>query len=87
MDSERRILHKDSKYVCGVRGGAVGLGTELQAGRPRVRFPMVSVKFFINVNLPAALLSRASCVEIREHQPLGTLWVCTGSVVPVPEHL
>jgi len=32
--------------VCvGVRGGAVGWGTALQAGRSRVRFPMVSLEF------------------------------------------
>jgi len=86
MDSERRILHKDSKYVCGSCGGAIGLGTELQAGRPRVRFPMVSMKFVININLAAALWSRACWLEIKEHQPLGTLWVCTGTAVPLPEH-
>jgi hypothetical protein len=28
-------------------GGAVGCGTALQAGRSRVRFPMVSLEFFI----------------------------------------
>jgi len=37
----------------GVRGGAVG--TALQAGRSRVRFPMVSLEFFIDIILPAAL--------------------------------
>ena len=39
----------------GPRGGAVGWGTALQAGRPRVRFPMVSLEFFIDIILPAAL--------------------------------
>jgi len=39
----------------GARGGAVGRGTELQAGRSRVWFPMVSLDFFIDVILPAAL--------------------------------
>ena len=39
----------------GTRGSAVGWGTALQAGRSRVRFPMVSLKFFINIILPAAL--------------------------------
>jgi len=38
-----------------VRGGAVGRGTVLQAGRSRVRLPMVSLEFFIGVILPAAL--------------------------------
>ena len=29
-------------------GGAVGGGTALQVGRSRVRFPMVSLEFFID---------------------------------------
>jgi len=41
--------------VEGVCGSAVGWGTALQAGRSRVRFPMVSLKFFIDIILPAAL--------------------------------
>jgi hypothetical protein len=39
----------------GSLGGVVGLGTALQAGRSRVRFPMVSLEFFIDIILPAAL--------------------------------
>jgi len=35
----------DSYPLVGARGGAVGLGTALQAGRSRVRFPMVSREF------------------------------------------
>ena len=31
--------------ICGARDGAVGWGTALQAGRSRVRFPMVSLEF------------------------------------------
>jgi hypothetical protein len=31
----------------GARGGAVGWGSALQAGRSRIRFPMVSLEFFI----------------------------------------
>ena len=49
-----------SDYVLmfmGVRGDAVGWGTALQAGRSRVRFPMVSLEFFIDIILPAALWS------------------------------
>jgi hypothetical protein len=46
-------------FVCtensGVRGGAVGRGTVLQAGRSWVRFPMVSLEFFIDIILLAAL--------------------------------
>jgi len=41
--------------VWGVRGGAVGLGTGLQAGRTRVRFPMVSLEFLTDIILPSAL--------------------------------
>jgi hypothetical protein len=36
-------------------GGAVGCGTALRAGRSQVRFPMVSLEFFIHIILPAAL--------------------------------
>ena len=39
----------------GARGGAFGWGTALQAGRSRVRFPMVSLEFFIDLILAAAL--------------------------------
>jgi len=38
-------------------GGAVGWGTALQVGRRRVWFPMMSLEFFIDINLPAALWS------------------------------
>ena len=41
--------------VTGARGGAVGWGTALQAGRSRVLFPMVSLEFFIDIILKAAL--------------------------------
>jgi len=30
-------------------------GTALQVGRSRIRFPMVSLEFFIDIILPAAL--------------------------------
>ena len=39
----------------GARGGAVGWGTALQVGRSRIRFPMVSLEFFIDMILLAAL--------------------------------
>jgi len=39
----------------GARGGAVGWGTALQAGRSRVGFPMVSLEIFIDIILPVAL--------------------------------
>ena len=37
------------EYCVGARGGAVGWGTALLAGRSRVRFPMVSLEFFIDI--------------------------------------
>ena len=44
------------KLICSeVRGGAVDSGTVLQAGRSRVQVPMVSLEFFIDIILPAAL--------------------------------
>ena len=36
-------------------GGTGGRGTALQAGRSRVRFPIGSLEFYINIILPAAL--------------------------------
>jgi hypothetical protein len=42
------------KY-CTYSRGAVGWGTALQTGRPRIRFPMVPLEFFINIFLLAAL--------------------------------
>jgi hypothetical protein len=39
----------------GVGGSAVGWSTALQAGRSRVRFPMVSLEFFIDIILTVAI--------------------------------
>ena len=46
----------------GARAGCINIllqyyrkGTALQVGRSRVRFPMVSLEFFIDIFLPAAL--------------------------------
>ena len=44
-----------SKFLINARGGAVGWGTALQAGRSRVRFPLVSLEFFNEIILLAAL--------------------------------
>jgi len=41
--------------VFGARGGAVGCGTAPQARRLQVRFPMVSLEFFVDIILLAAL--------------------------------
>jgi hypothetical protein len=56
--AEIKICIKDKfalPFDTGARGGAVGWGTALQAGGLRVRFPMVSLKLFIDIILPAAL--------------------------------
>jgi hypothetical protein len=42
---------KYSMYSC----GTVGWSTALQTGRPWIRFPMVSLEFFIDIIFPAAL--------------------------------
>jgi hypothetical protein len=44
-----------SPYFYGVCSGAVEWGTALQAGRSQVQFPMVSLEFFIDIILLAAL--------------------------------
>jgi hypothetical protein len=43
------------KRMKGARGSVVGLRTMRQAGRSRVRFPMRSLDFSIDLILPAAL--------------------------------
>ena len=51
------IFKRSNCYTAirGVRGGAVGWCTALQAGRSRVRFPLLSLECFIDIILPAAL--------------------------------
>ena len=49
------IYHLLTHRICGAHGSAVGWGTTLQVGRSRVRFLMVSLEFFIDIILPAAL--------------------------------
>jgi hypothetical protein len=41
--------------LIGARVGAVGWGSALQIGRSRVRSPILSLEFFIDITLPAAL--------------------------------
>ena len=55
--SQKRDASKYRPLTPRCRGGAVGSGTALQAGRSRVRFPIVSLEFFIDIILPAALWS------------------------------
>ena len=49
-----RHCHKCT-FVFGVRGGAVGWGTELKVGRSRVRCPMVSLEFFIDIKVAGSI--------------------------------
>jgi hypothetical protein len=61
----RNILQYHTKYTENIintvviggytAGSAVGWGTALQAGRSLIRFPMVSLEFFIDIIIPAAL--------------------------------
>jgi hypothetical protein len=54
-----------------VRSGAVGSGIVLQAGRSWIRFPMVSLEFFIDIILPAALgLTQPLTEMMRERRPV-----------------
>jgi hypothetical protein len=50
-----RALFVEYEGELGARCGAVVWGTALQVGRSRVRFPMASLEFFIDIILPAAL--------------------------------
>jgi hypothetical protein len=59
VSDTRRTGNQNTHFVLihllSARGGAVGWGTVLQAGRSRVRFPMVSLEIFIDIIHPAAL--------------------------------
>ena len=57
-NSGQNISHLTQDILGHAVCGAVGCGTALQAGRSRVRFPMVSLKFFGDIILPAALCPR-----------------------------
>jgi hypothetical protein len=45
-------LKLNMKLQPGARGGAVGWGNVLQAGRSWVRFPVVSLEFFTDIIFP-----------------------------------
>ena len=51
-DSPHRPLFQTTLSII---GGVVGRGTALQATKSQVRFPIVSLEFFIDIILPAAL--------------------------------
>jgi hypothetical protein len=54
----------DIQQNAGARGGAVGCGTALQAGRSRVRFLIMTLEFFIDIILPVALWSTQTLTEM-----------------------
>jgi hypothetical protein len=49
------IISIEEMLVFGARGSVVGSGTMLQAGKSRVRFPMRSLNFSIDLILPPSL--------------------------------
>ena len=55
VKANQRLAFVQSPATEGAHGSADGTRTALQAGRSRFRFPMVSLEFFIDINLPAAL--------------------------------
>jgi len=50
------------------------MGTALQAGRSRVRFPIVSLEFFIDIILPAALWTWGSTQPLTEMSTRNISW-------------
>ena len=61
-------------YIYGARGSTVGWGTALQVVRSRVRFPMVSLEFFIDVILPTALWPRGLTQPLTEMSARNISW-------------
>jgi hypothetical protein len=56
IEKNSKICVNYIKYASiSVRGGAVGRGTALQTGRLQDQYQMVSLEFFIDIILPAAL--------------------------------
>ena len=54
-DIQKYLIIWSHYTVQGAHGGAVGSGTALLGGRMRIRFPMVSMEFFVDLILQAAL--------------------------------
>jgi hypothetical protein len=62
----------------GARGGTVGWGTALQAGRSRVRFQMVSVEFFFDNNPSGRATVMGSTQPLIEMNASNIFWVGKG---------
>jgi len=58
----------------GVRDGALGLGNALQAGSSQVRFPMVSLKFFIDIMFPGRRMALGSTQPLTEMNTSNISW-------------
>ena len=58
----------------GARGGAFGWGTALQAGRSRVRFPMVSLQFLIDLITSDRTMALGSTHPVREVSSRNIFW-------------
>jgi hypothetical protein len=58
--------HISAVMTLWARGVLVSWGTALQAERPLVRFPIVSLEFFFDIILPAALWSFGSAQPLTE---------------------
>ena len=61
-------------FRAGTRGGAVGWGTALQAGRSRVRFPMVSLDFFHWHNPSSRTMVLGSTQPLTEMSTRNVSW-------------
>jgi hypothetical protein len=51
----------------GLRSGAVGWGTVLQVGRSRIRIPMVSLEFFIDIDCGPGVDSASKRNDYQEY--------------------
>ena len=67
----RRILYG---FTLALWRWTVGWGTALQAGRSRVRFPMVSLESFIDIILPAALWALGLTQPLTEMSTGNIYW-------------
>ena len=66
--------YKSTVTVFVARGSAVGCGTALQAGRSRVRFPMVSLDFFFIDNPSGRTMALVSTQPLTEMSTRNVSW-------------